>query len=393
MFKQSTSPVVADFGAGSVKLLQITDGETPAIVAAHVLEIPDEARGSMDRRFAFLADELPTILRQGGFHGRRVICSPSSNHFIVQQTRIDPESPLSADDQVRAEVAGRMECLPASVVARSFPVPSSQCDRVALAVARDDVMRHVDLFRRHRFDVVDVQPDQIPMLRAFDHIHRRTEDQGVVTMYVDAGWGSTKVAVARGTELVFARMIHVGGRQFDEVAASHWGCTTAEARRRRVADEAVARVEPMAGTPSDQGSAMLRAGIAKADRHAAEARTAVDRRAGTHCTSLDPVGTTSIQDELHEIHDSVADELLMCSRFAQAVVGGPIDRLVMVGGEAHSRRFAGHLAQRIGVKSSVGDPIRRLLAATPEGAGILDPGVEHPEWTVACGLCAIGLKA
>lgn len=393
MFKQSTSPIVADFGAGAVKLLQITDGETPAIVAAHVLEIPDEARGSMDRRFAFLAEELPTMLRQGGFHGRRVICSPSSNHFIVQQTRIEADSPLSADDQVRAEVAGRMECLPASVVARSFPVPSSDRDRVALAVAREDVMRHVDLFRQSRFEVVDVQPDQIPMLRAFDHIHRRAEDRGVVTMYVDAGWGSTKVAVARGTELVFARMIHVGGRQFDEVAAAHWGCTTAEARERRVAEEAVPRPEAVPTAAPDQGSAMLRAGMAKADRDASMPQTAIDRRTGTTCTSLDSVDTTTIHDELHEIHDSVADELLMCSRFAQAVVGGPIDRLVMIGGEAHSRRFAGHLAQRIGVKSSVGDPIRRLLAATPEGAGMLDPRIEHPEWAVACGLCAIGLKS
>jgi hypothetical protein len=47
----------------------------------------------------------------------------------------------------------------------------------------------------------------------------------------------------------------------------------------------------------------------------------------------------------------------------------------------------------MGVKSSVGDPIRRLLAATPEGAGVLVPAEEHPEWTVACGLCAIEVEA
>ena len=76
-----------------------------------------------------------------------------------------------------------------------------------------------------------------------------------------------------------------------------------------------------------------------------------------------------------------------------AAVGGPIDRMVMVGGESHSRRYASHLARRMGVKSSVGDPISRLLAATPEGAGVLDPAGEHPEWTIACGLCACGSEA
>ena len=83
----------------------------------------------------------------------------------------------------------------------------------------------------------------------------------------------------------------------------------------------------------------------------------------------------------------------MCARYSQAAVGSPIDRLVMVGGESQSRRFAGQIARRMGVKSSVGDPMRRLLAATPEGAGDLDPSEEHPEWTVACGLCAIEVEA
>ena len=85
----------------------------------------------------------------------------------------------------------------------------------ALAIARDEVMRHVDLMKRCRFSVVGVQPDHLPMLRAFDHLHRRDEDRSVVTMYVDAGWGAVKVAVARGTELVavLLQAIDVGAVQ------------------------------------------------------------------------------------------------------------------------------------------------------------------------------------
>jgi Tfp pilus assembly PilM family ATPase len=406
MFTKTASPVVADFGASSVKLLQITGGETPAIVAAQSVEIPDEARGNTDRRFAFLAEELPSVLRQGGFQGRRIICSPASSHFIVQQTRIDPTSTLSADDQVRSEVASRMSCLPAAVVTRSFPIPGSERDRVTLAIARDDVMRHVDLMKRCRFDLVGVQPDQFPMLRAFDHLHRRAEDRTVITMYVDAGWGAIKVAVARGTDLVFARIIPIGGRQFDEIAAAAWGCTASAARIRRVAEEreAVAAPAPVAREESapEQMSAILRAGLAKAARDESQAReraavgtvVANDRRQGGPSPSMSSVGSSAtVAAELADVHESIAEELLMCARYSQAAIGSPIDRLVMVGGESHSRRFAGHLARRMGVKSSVGDPIRRLLAATPEGAGVLVPSEEHPEWTVACGLCAIEVEA
>ena len=405
IFSKTVSPVVADFGAASVKLLQVADGDVPSIVAAAEIDIPDEARGNVDRRFAFLAEELPGVLRQHAFEGKRVICSPASSHFIVQQTRIDESSPLGPDDQVAAEVAGRMNCLPKAVVARSFPIPRSERDRVVLAIARDDVMRHVDLFKRCRQDLVGVQPDQVPMIHAFDHLHRRDEDRSISTMYVDAGWGAVKVAVARGGELVFARIIHIGGRQFDEIAATTWGCTTSDAReRRRRAETTTVAPRPVdvpATADPGAGSVMLRAGMAKADadRGRAELDEAEvvaiteDRRIGDSPPTLSGVMTACPQPDFIEVHETIADELSMCARYAQASLGGPIDRMVMLGGESHSRRFAGHLARRLGIKTSVGDPVRRLLDQTPTGVGPLEPGREHPEWVVACGLCAMGAAA
>ena len=406
IFSKTVSPVVADFGASSVKLLQLTGDETPRIVAAAEIDIPDEARGNVDRRFAFLAEELPGALRKGGFEGKRVMCSPASSHFIVQQTRIDESSPLSADDQVSAEVAGRMNCLPTAVIARSFPTPGNSRDHVVLAIARDDVMRHVDLFKRCRFDLVGVQPDHIPMLHAFNHLHRRSEDRSVSTMYVDAGWGSVKVAVARGTDLVFARIIQIGGRQFDEISAAAWGCTNSAARIRRIQEEtAQAAPKPMrsaqAISEDESGSVLLRVGMAKADTQAeghrsetvADAMLAEDRRTGVESTTLTGVSTACPQPDFIEVHETIADELSMCARYAQASLGSPIDRIVMLGGESHSRRFAGHLARRMGIKTSVGDPIRRLFAENADRVGPLDPSREHPEWVVACGLCALGVDA
>jgi Tfp pilus assembly PilM family ATPase len=404
MFSKPVSPVVADFGASSVKLLQLTGDETPCIVAAAEIEIPDEARGNVDRRFAFLAEELPAVLRKGGFEGKRAMCSPASSHFIVQQTRIDESSPLSADDQVSAEVAGRMNCLPNAVVARSFPTPGSERDRVVLAIARDDVMRHVDLFKRCRFDLMGVQPDQIPMLHAFHHLHRRSEDRSISTMYVDAGWGAVKVAVARGTDLVFARIIQIGGRQFDEISAAAWGCTNMAARARRIQEEmAQGSPKPLRSAvearEGESGSVMLRVGMAKADAEhsrsnlAADLMLAEDRRIGEAPTSLTGVSTACPQPDFIEVHETIADELSMCARYAQASLGSPVDRIVMLGGESHSRRFAGHLARRMGIKTSVGDPIRRLFAGKSECVGPLDPSREHPEWVVACGLCAMGVEA
>ena len=129
--------------------------------------------------------------------------------------------------------------------------------------------------------------------------------------------------------------------------------------------ESPEQAESVAMSVPDEMSPIMRAGLAKAEQDAVRSREIAaaavdaDRRTGQWNPSLSPVGCPEGNPDLAEVNDSIADELLMCARYAQAAVGGQIDRMVMVGGESHSRRFAGHLARRMGVKSSVGDPIRR----------------------------------
>ena len=402
-FSKATRPIVADFGAGSVKLLQLTGGETPAIVAAHEIELPEDVRNNTDRRFAFIADTLPDVLKRGGFKGRRVVCSPSSSHFTVQQVDTQIDGPISTNDQIRGEVANRLGCSSASVVVRSFQMPSSrsgQSEHMCLAIARDDVMRHVDIFKRCRMDLVGVHSDHTAMMYGFEHLHRRTEDESVVTMYVDAGWGSVKVAIGKGTHLVFARIVQVGGRHMDQVGADLWGVETHDARQRRIQEERTVELKP-ADVCIDETSAVLRAGIAKAHHAEASAREAqatsgvlVDRRAEPVMLpggSVNPIKSTS---GFHEVYDTIADELSLCVRYASAAVGSStIHRLVFLGGESRSRMLSAHLARTIGVKACVGDPLQRYLAATPEGAGGIDPSCEHPEWAVACGLSAAPVEA
>lgn len=405
MFPTAATPIAVDFGASSVKLLQLSSGEAPAIIAAHEVQIPEEARTNIDRRFSFFTETLPGVLKSSGFKGRRVVCSPSSSHFTVQQVEVQSDGPISIDDQVRGEVAHRLGCAASAVVARSFQMPSSKgerSERVCLAIAREDVMRHVELFKRCRMDLVGVHPDHTAMLHGFQHLHRRTEDKDVVTMYVDAGWGSVKVVLGRGSDLVFARIVQVGGRHIDQTCAEAWNLSPIEARARRIKDETSNMHRP-SSVPTDMGaeksSAILRAGLAKAraedaDASVASIATMVDRRTKT---GLDSLGQDVVEvpclDGYSEIYETIGDELSLCSRYAAAAIrGSSIHRLVFLGGECKSRSLASHLAQAVGVKASVGDPLSRFLAATPEGAGDIDSSCEHPEWAVACGLCAAPME-
>lgn len=404
MFPVAATPVAVDFGASSVKLLQLSGGEVPAIIAAREIEFPEDVRSNIDRRFAFLAETLPSVLKSSGFKGRRVVCSPSSSHFTIQQVEVQTDGPISIDDQIRGEVAHRLGCAASAVVARSFEMPSSKSDRkerVCLAIAREDVMRHVELFKSCRMDLVGVHPDHTAMMYGFQHLHRRTEDNNVVTMYVDAGWGAVKVVLGRGSNLVFARIVQVGGRHIDQTCAEAWGTTPAEAQTRRIKDESNIATKP-SSVPADmgaeKGSAILRAGLAKArnsdsTNDTAATATLVNRRAAGVASLGHDVIEVPCLDGYSEIYETIGDELSLCSRYAAAAIqGSTIHRLVFLGGECRSRSLASHLAHAVGVKASVGDPLSRFLSATPEGAGDIDSGCEHPEWAVACGLCAAPME-
>lgn len=375
MFKATTTPVAIDFGSATVSMLQLSLDENPEVIASHELVIPDDARSDHGRRFEFLADALPRTLAQGDFAGRRVVCAPPSSQFTVQQVEVQTDGPVSVHDQVRGEVAHRLGRPSGSIVSRSYDMPSSggRNERLCLAIAREDVMQYVELCKGFKMDVVGVHADHTALLNSFKHVNRRVGDESFVTMYVDVGWSSVNVVLGQGQRMVLARIVHLGGRHIDLAAAEAWSITPEEARVRRWREEPseVVAAGSLVAVPLVQGY-----GVGE------------ERRGDMLSPSLGgEVGDAESIPAVREIHDSIADELSMCARFAQAAVAGnTIHRLVLLGGESRSGSLAARLSRAVGVESMVGDPIKRF--ETNDSLAECDAVACRPQWAVACGLCS-----
>ena len=102
-------------------------------------------------------------------------------------------------------------------------------------MAREDAMRYVELFRRVKIAVAGVHGEIPALVHAFDHVNRRLDDAGVSTMYVDLGYGTTKVSICHGAQLVFAKSVAVAGRTFDACLARSRGIGLAIAHATRIA--------------------------------------------------------------------------------------------------------------------------------------------------------------
>lgn len=406
MFTKQASPILADFGSASVKLLQVSSGDRPVATAAAELMLPEELRGqTLDRKFEYYAAELPKLLKDNDFKGKRVVVSPMSSQMLVQHMQIVPtDTPVEA---IKMQLSQQLNIDTSGVVVRSEPLqdnpgPNGKIEHIAFAVTRDDVMRYVELFKRMRMQVVAVHNELQAMLHAFDHMNRRDGDVNVATLYVDLGWGTTKVAIGHGPRLVFAKNIGIGGRHFDQVVSQMFKCDLAAARLRRMSEDLLPlRQAPAqtqkAGEPG--GLAMLSAGMAMADTDArlesvkSSMALEEDRREGQEPKALgSTVPTTGVQPRIAgdygEVLESLADELSMCARYHTACFPGKaIDRVVFLGGEARQIGLCQYLAEALHTPAKSGDPIARLLGPTPP-AGLPDPQLSHPAWAVVCGLAS-----
>lgn len=408
MFRNQHSPILVDFGSTGVKILQTSLGERPTATSAAFLDFPERIVGlNPNERLEFVAGELPRVLKAGGFRGSRVVISPFSQHMLVQHVGVATSDVERSNDLVRAQLAGALGCDPHALVVRTRAVcdvvrdGQSRTETLAIAMAREDAMRYVDLFRRVKLAVAGVHGEIPALVHAFDHVNRRLDDAGVSTMYVDLGHGTTKVSICHGAQLVFAKSVAVAGRTFDACLARSRGIGLALANATRIDEGVLPARASGAATATFESRDVARPALAASKRMPGAAMVPAvahptvaipgDRRGvqGAPALGVDLVtgSTRPRAPELQEPIDALADELGMCVRYHSALFRDRrIDRVVFLGGEARDVGLCQALAASLRLPAKAGDPMARFLQNGPAPAGLPEPTAAHPGWSVACGL-------
>lgn len=390
-FSGQVSPIVVDFGHASLKLLQITTGATPSIVAIAELPIPEEHRADASARRRWVAERLPTLLKSRPFKGRRVVFSPYASEMVVQHVQVNPAEGVEPFEQAKVQLQARLG-QSGDLVIRTRQVAEVPRDgqlrqeHLCVAIGRDEVMRTVDLFRRLRLQVVGVHDGVSSAVRAFDHLHRREGDESRRTLYIDLGWSHTRVAIAHGTETVFGKSIPLGGKQF---------------AGRSVVDELDPDLAALLGDVGVESAMHANSGRVGADDgeavHPAFARMQAkraaapdasiveDRRTGRPAAGLGPRVGPASSLAAGEAIESLGHELAMCIRYYQSTFPEkPLERAIFIGGEARRTDLCQSIARMLRLPAQLGDPLARLGGLDRSGL----PAGPHPGWAVACGLCA-----
>jgi Tfp pilus assembly PilM family ATPase len=224
----------------------------------------------------------------------------------------------------------------------------------------------MEALRICRLEPVGIHPACLATLRAFESKPAAGGNTGgaeeQTSLYLDMGAATTTCLVAHGSNLVFVKTIHIGGRHFDESIARQLRCNLTWARTRRLSAATL--------IPTSDGA-----------EHSTKAT-------GT-ATLPDPSAPPSNDRfTLAESLETLTDEAAMCLRYHESVFPGRhVQRAVFIGGEARHMGLCQHIARRLRLAAQVADPLARVARTGSEPCTDLDLTSAQPGWAVALGLC------
>ncbi len=377
--KTKLTPIAIDFGADSIKLLQIVPTNPPQLVAAAAVPLPDHARQDPIARMAFLEEALKNLLNTQPFKGKRAILSIPAFQTIVQHMEVGAGVDENLELELGLNLQQRLGINPTRMVIRHFPVTkimrngSNQQELICIAAMRDMVMQYIQLASRCKLDVVGMHSEPVCLLKAFEQMNDLKSD-GAPVCYIDIGGATTKVIIAHGKQMMFAKSIHAAGDHLNKQLATQRKIAFADARQARIAysrgislDAAVHNVAGDGETP----------GVSAATSQSVIPMLKQMEDADVDHESLG-----------RETIECLIDELQMCFRhYSSLFPEQHVQKLVFLGGEANHVKTCQRIAKSVRIAAQLGDPFARLTRIgqkqSPVGVDLDQP---QPGWVVPLGL-------
>lgn len=409
-------PIALEFGVTALRALQVSGGSPPSLVAAASVETPEKVRCDTKGRLAWQLDQVPKLLRSGGFKGRKAVCVVPATATFCKHMQFTPSDGVGLGAIVENALPLETGQPAESLVMRHQVVAGAQLgagrqEVICMATPRELVVQMMQALKGAKLQPVGIHTEFQALLRAM-----APEDEEP-TLYLDLGWTSSKAVIGRGTELVFARTIDCGARQLDEMIAQLADCGLSQATAVRLSLRALTHEQDApppapsgeqrraAGEPGAvEGDSFVllrsaeRAGQGRAEQEGRDADAEAAAGAGGEAGADAGAGGEAARPrcgltlprgiDLSEPLEILADEVLMCLRYHESLFAGkPVRRVVFVGGESRHGAFCEAVARRLALPAQCADPTARMSRSGREPSEGVDFSQPQPGWAVALGAC------
>jgi len=360
IFAPAAYPIGVDFGTDALRMAQVQiDGGDFRLLAAAVAEIPPNIRGDPEARLEFFAEHARHLLNTGKFRGRRAVLGLPPSVVHTEQLALAPmdekllgeASNASAREKLKQEL--KLPFDPARALLRHAVVGQTRDGSdlrlhvVVMAADTQWINQFIAAARQARLDVVAMNMQPLALLDCFANVYRRTSEQQSVRLYVDIGSSGTRAFIGRGTHLLFARSLGVGGDHLTRAVADSLAISFQDAR--------TLRIKLCAGAGTGAG------GGANGARVEAVCRQALE-------------GLIQDLDRCRREHELAFPHLA-------------ISRVIFVGGEARHEGLCQHIAEKLNLPGQTGDCLCRMVRNSRIGIeSAIDRRCPQPAWSAAIGL-------
>jgi Tfp pilus assembly PilM family ATPase len=369
------NPIGVDFGSGCLRLAQVgLVGNEFRLIAAASTDVPPQFRDDTAGRLGFFTQTLRDLLTQSNFQGRRAILSLPASCMQICHARLTHLDEPSLLRELPAAVRGRLPIEPEDALLRHIVAGQItqdgqiQDEIIIMAARRKLVDELLHAAAKARLDVIAMNVEPKAIVDCFSHVYRRKADAESTSCYIDIGGAATRAVIARGGQILFARILRVASDALSGAVALALGTTLEDAR--------VLRIKKHLAEAKQADGAWKNTGATPAEKtcDADESdRAALHGRIDQACAA-----------PLEELVASLAE----CRRDHEATFpGAPIDRLIFIGGEARDLALCRQIAGALQIPAQVGDPLVRMarISDISVESGI-DRRSPQPAWTVAIGL-------
>jgi type IV pilus assembly protein PilM len=348
IFAPPAHPIGVDFGAGTLRLAQVqSEGDDFKLLAAASAEIPAEVRDDPDARLQFFAESARNLLTQGKFHGRRAVLGLPSSVVHIQHLTVEHVEEKLLRDAIQAQARLKLPFDPAHALLRHAVAgqsPDKDDPRLHVVVMAADtrwVNQYIAAAKKARLDVIGMNMPQLALIDCFANVYRRASDQQSVRMYVDIGGSGTRVSIAQGTRLLFARNFAIGGDHLTAAVAEALGISLQNARTLRL------KLGAGGAENSDRVDAVCAKGL-----------------------------------------ENLANELDRCRVEHESLFPNlKVQRLIFVGGEARLEALCQQISDQLKIPGQTGDSLCRMVRNSRIGIeSAIDRRRPQPAWSAAVGL-------
>jgi type IV pilus assembly protein PilM len=390
-FAPTANPIGVDLGSDSVRLAQVEplpDGGFN-LVAAGRADVPSHVRADPAAKLAFFAEAVRDLLAQGSFRGRRAVLALPAAVMTIQHLRVAKMDDAALKQALPWECQGRLPYDPSHALLRHlvagevFADGEPKQEVVVMAAQRQWVESFLAAAAKAKLDVVGMNVEPKATVDCFANVYRRKSDADAVNLFVDIGCAASRAVIAKGTQILFARSVPVGGDHFTRAvaAATKAGFDDAKIMRVKLCHaQAMADLTRAAGPAGP--SVRSPADVPFPPGHDG-------RREPEVAPDAPPTGEAATVDAAcRETVARLAQELSLCRQYHDATFPSlPVTRLIFVGGEARHRSLCQQVAQAMDLAAQVGDPMARMARTTTVGPESgMDRRLPQPDWAVALGL-------